>query len=214
MCHDELVANISESSLLSYQKITILIFRLVLQNFALPGCFPYILIYNYIFSLLSSGWFVIAACGLISVQGTSYGLMSLCKVAVSNDESNLFSGSPNFHPIFLILGLNSFNEPLITTKWFLAIFSRCFIMKPWNLVYRHIVGIFRCVKNDPCRRNFGSFFGPIYGHNRPICSFLAILLKSFHWIHTELYLSAHLSYFYRCVKDRPQRPTFFGHLDL
>ena len=25
-----------------YQKITILIFRLVLQNFAIPGCFPYI----------------------------------------------------------------------------------------------------------------------------------------------------------------------------
>ena len=41
-----------------YQKITIPIFRLVLQNFALPGCFPYILFYLDLLSLLSSGWFV------------------------------------------------------------------------------------------------------------------------------------------------------------
>ena len=37
-----------------YQKIINPIFRLVLQNFAIPGCFPYILFY--LFSLLSSGW--------------------------------------------------------------------------------------------------------------------------------------------------------------
>ena len=54
-----------------YQQITIPIFRLVLQNFAIPGCFPFILFYPYLFFLLSSGWFVIAACGSISVQGTS-----------------------------------------------------------------------------------------------------------------------------------------------
>ena len=42
-----------------YQKNTILIFRLVLQNFAIPGCFPYILFCCYLFSSLSSGWFVI-----------------------------------------------------------------------------------------------------------------------------------------------------------
>ena len=46
-----------------YQEITIPIFRLVLQNFPLSGCFPYILFYHYIFSLIFSGWFVIAACG-------------------------------------------------------------------------------------------------------------------------------------------------------
>ena len=57
-----------------YQKITIPIFRLVLQNFAIPGCFPYILFYRYLFSLLSSGWLVIAVCGSISVQGTSASL--------------------------------------------------------------------------------------------------------------------------------------------
>ena len=52
-----------------YQKITIPIFRLVLQNVAIPCCFPYC---RYLFSLLSSGLFVIAVCGSISVQGTSY----------------------------------------------------------------------------------------------------------------------------------------------
>ena len=51
-----------------YQKITIPIFRLVLQNFAIPGYFPYILFYCYLFFLLSSGWFVIAVCGSISVR--------------------------------------------------------------------------------------------------------------------------------------------------
>ena len=44
------------------------IFRLVLQNVTLPGCFPCILFYRYLFSLISSGWFVIAVCGSISVR--------------------------------------------------------------------------------------------------------------------------------------------------
>ena len=51
-----------------YQKITIPILRPVLQNFPIPGYFPYILFYCYLFSLLSSGWFVIAVCGPISVR--------------------------------------------------------------------------------------------------------------------------------------------------
>ena len=51
-----------------HQKITIPLFRLVLQNFAIPGCFPYILLYCYLFSLLSSGWFVIAFYCSISVR--------------------------------------------------------------------------------------------------------------------------------------------------
>ena len=54
-----------------YQKITIPIFRLVLQNFAIPCCFPYIIFYSCFFSLLSSDWFVIEVCCFISVQGTS-----------------------------------------------------------------------------------------------------------------------------------------------
>ena len=49
-----------------YQKITIPIFWLVLQNFAIPGCFPYILFCRYLLSLLSPGWFVIAVCDSIS----------------------------------------------------------------------------------------------------------------------------------------------------
>ena len=54
-----------------HQKIAIPIFRPVLQNFAIPGWFPYILFYSCLFSLLSSGWFVIAVCGSVSVQETS-----------------------------------------------------------------------------------------------------------------------------------------------
>ena len=50
-----------------YQKITIPIFKLV-QNFVIPGYFPYILFYRYPFSLLSSGWYVIAVCGSIPVR--------------------------------------------------------------------------------------------------------------------------------------------------
>ena len=34
-----------------------------------PGYFPYIHFYSCVFSLLSSGWFVIALCGPILVQG-------------------------------------------------------------------------------------------------------------------------------------------------
>ena len=51
-----------------YKKITIPIFRLVLQNFAIPCNFPYILFYRYLFSFRSSGWFVIAVFGSISAR--------------------------------------------------------------------------------------------------------------------------------------------------
>ena len=51
-----------------YQKITIPIFRLIHQNFAFPGCFFCILLCHYLFSLLSSGWFVIAVCGSFSIR--------------------------------------------------------------------------------------------------------------------------------------------------
>ena len=42
--------------------------RVILQNFAIPCYFPYILFYRHILSLLSSGWFVIAVCGSVSVR--------------------------------------------------------------------------------------------------------------------------------------------------
>ena len=64
----QIVANISEPSFLLYQKITIPIFRLILLSCAVPGYFPYILFYRYLFSLLSSGWIIIAVCGSISVR--------------------------------------------------------------------------------------------------------------------------------------------------
>ena len=51
-----------------YQIIAIPIWRLVLQNFAIPGYFRYILFHCYLFPLLSSGWFIVAVCGFISVR--------------------------------------------------------------------------------------------------------------------------------------------------
>ena len=62
------------------RKITIPIFRLVLQNFAIPGYFPYILFYCYLFSLPSSGWFVIAVCGSVSVRELVIKSWSYCKL--------------------------------------------------------------------------------------------------------------------------------------
>ena len=53
-----------------YQKITIPIVRLVLQNFVLPCCLPYILFYSCLLSSLSSRWVVIAVCDSILVEGT------------------------------------------------------------------------------------------------------------------------------------------------
>ena len=75
----QIVADISERGLNSslclgggkhHQKITIPVLRLVLRNVALPGGFPYILFSSFIFFLISSGWFVIALFGAISLQGT------------------------------------------------------------------------------------------------------------------------------------------------
>ena len=51
-----------------YQKIIIRVFRIVLENFAISGYFPHILFCRYILYLLSSGWFVIAVCGSVSVR--------------------------------------------------------------------------------------------------------------------------------------------------
>ena len=82
MCHHELwPTSVSHPFSLSsswgltwgkyYQNIIIPVFRLILQNFAFPGCFSYILFCRYIFSSLSSGRVVIAVCDFVSVQGTS-----------------------------------------------------------------------------------------------------------------------------------------------
>ena len=102
MCHHELwptSVSHSFSSLNSslglaggkhYRKITVPVFSLVLQNFAVPGYFPHILFYCYILSLLSSGWFVIAVCGSVSarelVKLLEY-FVNWYRVAVSNDKS-------------------------------------------------------------------------------------------------------------------------------
>ena len=68
-----IVVNISGSSVCfagdkHYKKITIRILKPVLQNFAVPDCFPYIIFCRYLVYLLSSGWFVFVVCGSISVR--------------------------------------------------------------------------------------------------------------------------------------------------
>ena len=50
------------------RKFTIPVFGVILQSFAIPGYFPNILFYRYILYLLSSGCFLIAVCGSISVR--------------------------------------------------------------------------------------------------------------------------------------------------
>ena len=84
-----------------------IILRLVLQNVAFPGCFPYVLCHPYYFPLLSTGWVVIVACGVILVQGW----WSFCRnivnwwtVAISNGKSTKWE--PYFFFIFLIVNSN------------------------------------------------------------------------------------------------------------
>ena len=62
---------------------------LFFKLFAIPGYFPCILFYHYLFSLLSSGLFVIAVCGSISVRElVKFSvIVNWCRVAVSNDKS-------------------------------------------------------------------------------------------------------------------------------
>ena len=68
---------------------TIPIFRLVLQNFAIPGYFPYILFYRFLFSLLSSDWVVIAVCDYFSPGNklSIRGIVNWYRVVISNDKS-------------------------------------------------------------------------------------------------------------------------------
>ena len=56
-------------------------------------------------------------------------------------------------------------------------------MRPWNLVYMHIVGTFRRVwLMAPVEQICGALLAP----NR-LYRFSSIILKSLHWIHTKLY---------------------------
>ena len=84
-----------------YQKITIAIFRFVLQNFTVPGYFPYILFYRYLFSLLSPGWFVIAVCDFISIRELVKYLESLkTDVELSSPMTSQLKGYPHFFVFF------------------------------------------------------------------------------------------------------------------
>ena len=69
--------------------------------------------------------------------------------------------------------------------------------------------ICRCVKDRPLGIKFVVRFGPL---NESKFRFLNILLKSFPWIHTNIALYAHWSYFRRCVQYGPQRSNFWAIL--
>ena len=64
-CHDSSVALAGGKH---FQKTTIPILRLVPQICPISSHFPYLLSYHYLFSLLSSCWFVVTVCGSISVR--------------------------------------------------------------------------------------------------------------------------------------------------
>ena len=74
----DLYGNLGHAEGKHYLKITISIFIVILKNFALLGCFPYILFYRYLFSLLSSVWFVIEVCGPILVRELQWQVNFLC----------------------------------------------------------------------------------------------------------------------------------------
>ena len=89
-------------------------------------------------------------------------------------------------------------------------FLKVFDAWPLNLVYRHIVGTFKCVWKITLWAKFSAAFwyrtGPKYVNMWVFVYFL----EHFPLNHRKLYLLAHWSYFYRCVEDRPQRDPIFG----
>ena len=73
----------------------------VLHYFAIPGCFPYILFYRYLFSWLSSGWFVFAVCGSISVRELSkYLELLLTDVELPSPMTSQLNGCHHFVFLF------------------------------------------------------------------------------------------------------------------
>ena len=63
-----------------FSNLGLCVFKLVPQNSAIPGYFLYILFNRYLFSLLSSDWFVIAVCGSISVRKLFNSFKSYCEL--------------------------------------------------------------------------------------------------------------------------------------
>ena len=74
----------------------------------------------------------------------------------------------------------------------------------WNLIYKLI-----WINFWVCKRNILGHFGP---PNESKFRFSNILLKRLLRIHISLALSAHWSYFQRCVQNGPQRPNFWAIL--
>ena len=86
-----------------YLKNTVPFFRLVLQNFALPGCFPYILFCCYLFSLLSSDSLLSQSVALFQ-SGSKLSIYDHCKTGVElpSPMRCQLNGCPHFLCFFFI----------------------------------------------------------------------------------------------------------------
>ena len=58
-------------------------------------------------------------------------------------------------------------------------YQECLNTGPWNLLYRHIVGTCRCLKNGSCGPNFRDVFCPKYGQNKSIYRVFFYFLEKF-----------------------------------
>ena len=77
---------------------------------------------------------------------------------------------------------------------------------------KHIAGTFRCVWiMAPVDHILMALLTLNSSQNGSSCRFFIFFRKSLHWIYMKLDSKACCSYVWRCVKDKPRRPTFYGH---
>ena len=134
-----------------YQKITIPIFRLVLQNFAIPGCFSYILsvvIFSPYFLLVG----LLLRLWLYFCQGTGYIfriIVNWCRVAISNDKSTQWVPSLFCVSFLIYFYTPRFNEVERGVYWFhLVRLSVCPSVRLWT------ESCPLCIFNNTCRIHF------------------------------------------------------------
>ena len=157
--------------------------------------------------------FFIAKCHFLAPLLTESAKLFRCRaVRLSICLATFFSnriGSPRFHQIFPIFCLNMhnniaqkfmvveffffFNGSLIRKKidkngnfrGFWPISQKVFNMRPWHLVYRHIVGTFMCMwKTTSVGQIVRPFLVPHGAKIGQYIGFHLFFLKCFHWIHT------------------------------
>ena len=89
--------------------------------------------------------------------------------------------------------------------------QKVFDVRPWNLMYSHIVGILSCVyENGPCEPYSLALFDSDLGQNSSKCRFSTIFWKKFPLDAHETWFIGSLQLFLEVCK-RTQRPKFSGH---